>query len=120
MTQPSTELVPAKPIVKIYVESKGGYPFWGTIIEFNHKLTYRGADFHAFATTGYTQNTGDSPILVSVLNTLMTGLIPIDQVAVKPFQLEICHNRTWTAAQVAEAVDYAIQRAGYTCEIMSK
>lgn len=118
MSETGTDLVVSKPLIKICLNHDWSITGGGLVVEFNKKLTFRGSDFRVFANTGFTENTSDSPFLVSIMNALMTPDSGIEYVEVRSFSLQIHNNSTTIAADIMQEIDYAAQRAGFITEMM--
>ena len=60
----STEIVKAKPIVKICLAYDFTTSVGGMYVDFSHKLNTRGTDFIVYANTGYRPNDLDSKMYI--------------------------------------------------------
>ena len=114
----STEIVKAKPIVKICLASDATIIGDGIYVDFSHRLNWRGTDFKVYANEGYHENTRDSQILSSVINSIMTPTSGIGCVHVKAFRLHVRTNRTTDVAEVMKQIEYAVARAGYAVQVL--
>ena len=114
----STEIVKAKPIVRICLASDSTKVGGGIYVDFSHRLNWRGTDFKVYANEGYHENTRDSQILSSVINSIMTPTSGISCVEVKAFCLHVRTNRTTDVAEVMKQIEYAVARAGYAVQVL--
>ena len=114
----STEIVKAKPIVKICLASDATIIGDGIYVDFSHRLNWRGTDFTVYANTGYIENTRDSEMLANIINSIMTPTSGISCVHVKAFRLHVRTNRTTDVAEVMKQIEYAVARAGYAVQVL--
>ena len=114
----STEIVKAKPIVRICLASDSTKVGGGIYVDFSHRLNWRGTDFTVHANTGYTENTRDSEMLANIINSIMTPTSGIGCVHVKAFRLHVRTNRTTDVAEVMKQIEYAVARAGYAVQVL--
>ena len=111
-------VVQTRPIVKICLASDATIIGDGIYVDFSHRLNWRGTDFKVYANEGYHENTRDSQILSSVINSIMTPTSGISCVHVKAFRLHVRTNRTTDIEEVMKQIEYAVARAGYAVQVL--
>lgn len=116
----STEIVKAKPIVKICLVHDFTSIEGGLHVDFSHKLNTRGTDFSVYANTGYRPNDLDSKILSGVIDAILTPDNGIRSIDVRTFSLRINSNTTTDVEEVMKQIEYAVARAGYSVQILTK
>ena len=116
----STEIVKAKPIVKICLAYDFTTSVGGMYVDFSHKLNTRGTDFIVYANTGYWPSSLDSKILSGVIDAILTPDNGIESINVRTFSLHINSNTTTDAEEVMKQIEYAVARAGYSVKILTK
>ncbi|MEO8691175.1 MAG: hypothetical protein ABI397_00140 [Candidatus Saccharimonas sp.] len=85
-------------------------------LDFDLRLTNRGTDFKVYCNTGYQENTGDTDLLVSVLNALMTPRSGVNDANVSGYLLTMHKSAAVTTKMITERVIDAAHRAGYMVE----
>ena len=116
----STEIVKAKPIVKICLVNDFTSIGSGLYVDFSHKLNMRGTDFRVYANKGYWPSSLDSKILSSVVDAILTPDNGIESIDVRTFSLHINSNSTTDVEEVMKQIEYAVARAGYSVKILTK
>ena len=118
MSAPSKEVVLQKPIVKICLAYNFARSGGGLHIDFSHRLNWRGSDFKVYANSGYTENTGDSAMLVNIINAVMSPANGVDRVEIRAFDLRISINTTTDVEELMKQIEYAAARAGFIVEML--
>ena len=120
MSAPSKEITHQKPVVGICLANdfrvKGGCLH----VDFSHRLNWRGTDFSVYANTGYAENTGDSVMLVNIINAILIPTNGVDSIDVRAFKLNIHGNMTTDVKELMKQLGYAVERAGFAVQMMQK
>ena len=90
----------------------------GVWIDFDLQLSRRGTDFSVYANTGYVENTRDTDLLVSIINSVLTNRSGVSSLDVQAFTLRIIFNHAVAADDIVREVVRAAQRIGYAVDFV--